>query len=81
MNGTPVIATPLGGSSEYLGDAGVYVSPNDPASLASAVRDLLENRRLREDLGKMVRQRALQYLSWEVIAEKTIQIYQSVLNT
>jgi glycosyltransferase involved in cell wall biosynthesis len=81
MNGTPVIATPLGGSSEYLGDAGVYVSPNDPASLASAVRDLLENRRLREDLGKMVRQRALQYLSWEAIAEKTIQIYQSVLNT
>ena len=81
MNGTPVIATPIGGSSEYLGDAGMYVSLNDPASLASAIRDLLENGRLREDLGKMVRQRALQYMSWDAIAEKTIQIYRSALNT
>jgi glycosyltransferase involved in cell wall biosynthesis len=81
MNGTPVIATPLGGSSEYLGDAGMYVPPNDPAALAFAIRSLLENRGLREDLGKMARQRALQYLSWDAIAEKTIRIYQSVIDT
>jgi glycosyltransferase involved in cell wall biosynthesis len=81
MNGTPVIATALGGSSEYLADAGMYVPPNDPAALAFGIRSLLENMRLREDLGKMVRQRALQYLSWDAIAEKTIQIYQSVLDT
>ncbi len=34
MNGTPVIATPLGGSSEYLGDTGMYVPSNDPSALA-----------------------------------------------
>ena len=78
MNGTPVIATPLGGSSEYLGDAGTYVPPNDPSALAYAIRSLVENRKLREDLGKMVRQRAVQYLSWDGIAEETIGIYQSV---
>jgi len=81
MNGTPVIATSIGGSSEYLGDTGIYVPPNDPAALASGIRTLLENRRLLEDLGKMVRQRALQYLSWDAIAEKTIRIYQSVIDT
>jgi len=81
MNGTPVIATSIGGSSEYLGDAGVYVPPNDPFALASVIRSLHENRRLRDDLGTMVRQRALQYLSWEAIAEKTIQIYRSVITT
>jgi starch synthase len=80
MNGTPVIATPLGGSPEYLGDAGMFVPPNDPFALASAMRSLLENRRLREDLGKMQRQRALRYLSWDAIAEKTIRIYQSVID-
>jgi starch synthase len=64
-----------------LGDAGTYVPPNDPCALASVIRSLLENRRLRADLGKMVRQRALQYLSWNAIAEKTIRIYQSVINT
>ena len=81
MNGTPVIATPLGGSSEYLGDTGMYVPPNDPSALAFGIRSLLENRRLREDLGKKVRQRALQYLSWDAIAEQTIRIYQSVIDT
>ncbi len=81
MNGTPVIATPLGGSSEYLGDTGMYVPPNDPSALANVIRSLLENRRLREDLGKTVRQRALQYLSWDAIAEKTMRIYQSVIDT
>jgi glycosyltransferase involved in cell wall biosynthesis len=81
MNGTPLIATPLGGSSEYLGDTGTYVPPNDPSALASVMQSLLENRRLREDLGKMARQRALQYLSWDAIAEKTIRIYQSVIDT
>ncbi|MGA2913354.1 MAG: glycosyltransferase family 4 protein [Methanoregula sp.] len=81
MNGTPVIATPIGGSSEYLGDTGMFVPPNDPSALAFAIRSLLENRELREDLGKMTRQRALQYLSWDAIAEKTIRIYQSVIDT
>jgi glycosyltransferase involved in cell wall biosynthesis len=81
MNGTPVIATPVGGSSEYLGDTGTYVPPSDPSALAAAIRSLLESRRLREDLGKMARQRALQYLSWDAIAEKTIRIYQSVIDT
>jgi glycosyltransferase involved in cell wall biosynthesis len=81
MNGTPVIATPLGGSSEYLGDTGTYVPPNDPPALAVSIRSLLEDRGLREDLGKKVRQRALQYLSWDAIAEQTIRIYQSVINT
>jgi len=81
MNGTPVIATPIGGIPEYLGDTGMYVPPSDPTALASVIRSLLENRRLRDDLGKMARQRAVQYLSWDAIAEKTIRIYQSVIDT
>ncbi|MFZ0011686.1 MAG: glycosyltransferase family 4 protein [Halobacteriota archaeon] len=79
MNGTPVITTRLGGSSEYLGDAGIYVPPKDPSAIAVAICSLLEDRKLREDLGKMARQRALQYLSWDAIAEQTIQIYQSAM--
>jgi glycosyltransferase involved in cell wall biosynthesis len=81
MNGTPVIATPLGGSSEYLGETGMYVPPNDPSALAVVIRSLLYNRKLRENLGEMARQRALQYLSWDAIAEKTIRIYRSVIDT
>jgi hypothetical protein len=32
-------------------------------------------------LGKMARKRALQYLSWDAIAEETIRIYQSLIDT
>jgi len=80
MNGTPVIATPIGGSSEYLGNTGTYVPPNDASALAVAIRSLLENRRQREDLEKMTRERALRCLSWDAIAEKTLRIYQSVID-
>ncbi|MGZ4865440.1 MAG: glycosyltransferase, partial [Halobacteriota archaeon] len=81
MNGTPLIATPIGGTSEYLGDTGVYVPASDPFALAVAIRSLLEDAKLRKDLGNKVRQRALQYLSWDAIAEKTIHIYQSIIDT
>ncbi len=39
----PVVATALGGTAELLGDAGVYVSPNDPHALAAAITHLLQD--------------------------------------
>lgn len=81
MNGTPVIATPIGGSPEYLGDAGIYVHPNDPQALSSTVRKLIEDGELRQEKERMSRERAIRYLSEDAIADQTVQLYRSVLNT
>lgn len=52
--GTPVVATGLGGSAEFLTDGGncLLVPPNDPAALASAVTRLAGDEALRARLVK-----------------------------
>jgi glycosyltransferase involved in cell wall biosynthesis len=59
----------------------VYSLLNDPGALASSMRPLLKSKKLREDLGKEVRKRAIQHLSWDVIAEKKLFRYINPLST
>ena len=75
INGTPVIASNVGGNKEYLEDTGIFVSPNDPQALAFAVQKLANNEALREKIGQKARERAETFLSWDNIAEKTFKIY------
>jgi glycosyltransferase involved in cell wall biosynthesis len=50
--GLPVVTTALGGALEIIDDScGVLVPPNDPATLAQALRPLIEDSRARERLG------------------------------
>jgi glycosyltransferase involved in cell wall biosynthesis len=81
--GLPVVATDVGGTSEVVSDerTGFLVPPNQPEVLASKIKQLLENRTLRAQLGeaglKVVRER------FEVgrITDQYESIYQSILNT
>ncbi len=57
--GTPVIASNAGGITEWLrdGETGLAVPPNQPAALANAIDRLLEDRDLRDTMGKKARVR------------------------
>lgn len=79
INGTLVIASDVGGSKEYLGDASIFVPPNDPKALANTIQFLIENRRLCEKLGREARKRAMGLFSWDKSAKETIAVYKSVL--
>ncbi len=79
INGTPVIASNVGGSKEYLEDSGIFVSPNDPQVLASAIQRLTDNKTLREKMGQEARERAKTLLSWDNIAEETFRTYLEVV--
>ena len=52
--GVPVVACPVGATAEIVEDGrnGILVSPDSPAALATALRRLLVDHRLRERLGK-----------------------------
>jgi glycosyltransferase involved in cell wall biosynthesis len=64
--GIPVVATPTGGTAELvLPGSGLLVPPANPAALADAIQSLLEDARLREQLGESGRQRVL--AGWDIV--------------
>ena len=75
--GTPVIAANRSSLPEAVGDGGLLVEP-EPSELARAIRQVLLDDRLREDLARRARRRAAQF-SWERTARETIAVYHQVL--
>jgi glycosyltransferase involved in cell wall biosynthesis len=59
MCGRPVVATAVGGVAEAVGNAGILVDPGDPDQLAAACLRLLQSPEMREELGRLARERAL----------------------
>jgi starch synthase len=77
----PVVATAVGGIPEIVvqGETGFLVPPNDPQAIADRVDTLLADDALRTRLGKAGRARVLERFSWVAIAERTADLYASVL--
>jgi len=66
-SGKPVISTKVGGIPEIINDqVGILVNPEDSVGLAEAINKLLEDKDLRENMGKNARERSLKYSSIEI---------------
>ena len=75
--GTPVITTNVSSLPEVAGDAAISFSPEDTAALTAALRRVLSEPELRDDLrGRSLDRAAL--FSWRKTAEMTAEAYQSV---
>jgi glycosyltransferase involved in cell wall biosynthesis len=77
--GTPVIAAKASCLPEVLGDAALFVPPEDETGLTEALRTVLADPVLRDDL----RARGLAHaatFSWERTAAATLAIYREVLD-
>jgi glycosyltransferase involved in cell wall biosynthesis len=72
--GVPVVACDVGGVTEALGRGddgtrpGFLVPPEDPAALAAALRDWLENAELRDRLRRAARERRARLSPWAATA-------------
>ncbi len=79
--GLPVVITRVGGLVESAVDnvTGVIVEPNDPDSLAAALARLIENPKLRAQMGEAGRERARKYFGWEHHAKAIREIYEHIL--
>ena len=78
-NGVPVIGTRRAGLPEHLGDAGVWVDPDDPSGLAVVIARLLHDDGERRRIAEAGRARAERDLSWDSIAEKTLLSYEKAV--
>lgn len=82
--GVPVVATTGGALPEVVGrsgETGVLVPPDDPAALARAIGELLDDPEARKRLGAAGRQRVLARFTWRVTAEGTAKCYRVLLGT
>lgn len=78
--GIPVVASRTGGLIELLeDDAGVLVPPADPQALAVALRQVLADASLREQLVRKARQRVEDYRPGRM-ADRVTDVYASVLS-
>ncbi|WP_435169800.1 glycosyltransferase family 4 protein [Paenibacillus glycanilyticus] len=79
--GCAIVATGVDGIPEALdhGGSGVLVPPRQPAVLAEAVIDLLEDAKKREYFREQARQ-GLDFYRVKRVAEETLHIYEEVLN-
>ena len=64
---------------EILGDLGVYAKMEDPNSLAEGIQKLLDDEKLRKQLGRKSRERVRLHLSWEHSAGKILEVYNHLL--
>jgi glycosyltransferase involved in cell wall biosynthesis len=73
----PIACSNKGSMPEVLGDAGVYFDPEDPVSIAQALRQLIASPRLRLQRACAARERARQF-SWARCARETFAFLQKV---
>ncbi|MEM2154083.1 MAG: glycosyltransferase family 4 protein [Nitrososphaeria archaeon] len=75
--GVPVIASDVDGLSEIIEHQvnGIKVFPRDPYSIYWGIDTILSNPSLAESIKKRAKESVDKKFSWNVIAEKTIEIY------
>jgi glycosyltransferase involved in cell wall biosynthesis len=76
--GTPVIVSDAGSLPEIVGDAALVSETGNPGSLADAMRTICTDSALRMELIAKGKRNAAKF-SWKETAEKTLQVYESVL--
>jgi starch synthase len=72
-----VVASAVGGIPEVVsdGETGLLVPPDDPAALATALNELLDDPGRAADMGRLGRERAITDFGWPAIAAQTAALY------
>ncbi|MDP3014188.1 MAG: glycosyltransferase family 4 protein, partial [Candidatus Subteraquimicrobiales bacterium] len=80
--GKPVIGGRCGGILDAIidGITGLLVEPLNIDEIARALIKILEDRNYSKLLGENGRERAIREFNWEIIAEKTKEVYKGILS-
>jgi len=75
--GCPVVASNSSSLPEVVGNAGIMVNTDDADSLAEAMRQVLTDNELRDEMVRKGLEWSKQF-SWEKTAEQTLEVYRRV---
>jgi glycosyltransferase involved in cell wall biosynthesis len=76
--GLPVVMSDFPYWKEYFGDSAIYVNPADPTEIANAIRSLLSNRELMEQMSSSNIAKSRYQFRWEGEAEKLVTMYRNL---
>jgi glycosyltransferase involved in cell wall biosynthesis len=77
--GRPVVATNVGGLGHLIQPSGGRtVAPGDPAALAGALRELLEDPELRRGMGAFNRALVERRYSWDAVVDQLEAVYEEL---
>jgi len=79
--GLPVVASSVEGNVEIIdhGKTGYLVPPTNSKALAEAITFLLSNQKIASEIGENARRKIEKFYDWEHIADRTMEIYLSLL--
>lgn len=76
--GVPIIASDVSSLPEVVGKAGILIDPEKEYEMATAMRKVLTDSRLRDRLKKAGPKQAAQF-SWERCARETLKVYEETV--
>ncbi len=76
----PVVLSNASCFPEIAGNAAKYFDPDSSEDMALVIGELLDNKEKRKDLKKLGSDRLKEY-SWEIAAQKTLDVYRSLLES
>lgn len=80
-NQLPVVCTRKAGLPDHLGDCAVWVEEENPEQLAERMIELLSSDEMRRGIAARLLTRAENFLRWDVIAERTLNVYEKSAKT
>ena len=78
--GTPVVCSNVASLPEVVGNAAITVDPYDAEALTEAMRRVLTDEDLRQELRRLGLERATAF-TWEHTARQTVAVYEEVLHS
>jgi glycosyltransferase involved in cell wall biosynthesis len=73
----PIVCTRKAGLPDHLGDTPVWIDEENPQQLAARLTELLASETLRREVAGRQLKRAEEFLRWDVIADRTLQVYEA----
>ena len=79
--GIPIIATDVRGNKDLIsnGENGILIPPRNPRKIAESISILLKDEKLRENLGKNARNTVIEKYTWDIIANKILKCYETLI--